>query len=101
MIKINDANLTARETIKVQLEKEISLINEAIEEAKAEGRTSLYYKGVISEPTVQMFLRAGYEVSDWSSNEKAIISWAEKYELFCSNGEIDQIAEELELEIVR
>lgn len=79
MIKIISSKIAARDTIKAQLEKEIPPINEAIGEAKADGKTIINYVGDISEATVRMLDKVGYEVNGWAGNEKAQISWSRTY----------------------
>ena len=101
MINIIDSRVTARDTIKVQLEKEIPPLNEAIATAKAEGKTMICYKGEISDVAVRMLTNAGYEVSGWMFGEMATISWYGTYKKLCEKAdEIEKIAKELNLEIV-
>ena len=101
MIKIISSKIAARDTIKAQLEKEIPPINESIGEAKADGKTIINYVGDISEATVRMLDKVGYEVNGWAGNEKAQISWSRTYGELCENaGEVEKIAKELNLEIV-
>lgn len=62
MFKLISAKMAARKSIKKTLEKEIPLINEAIEKAIANGKAEANYEGEISRPTVKLLTKAGYVV---------------------------------------
>ena len=103
MLKIISVKVAARKTIKAQLQKEIPLLNDAIEKAMAEGETTIEgYDGEISEPTLRMLKKAGYSVENWNMlNAKPIISWHFPYCNCCENdSELEKLAKKLDLEIV-
>lgn len=100
MIEIIDSREAAREAIKVRLEKEIPPINKAIQQGKSEGKIWINYEDGISEPTVKILNKAGYEVSGWINNENVQISWSHAYEELCKKtNELEKIAKELDIKI--
>lgn len=104
MLKIISSKVAARKTIKAKLQKEIPPINNAIEEAMAKGETTIdEYDGDISKPTLNMLVKAGYDVENWNMlNRKPRISWHHSY-CDCSDNdsELKELAKELNLEIVK
>lgn len=102
MLKIISSKLAARKTIKVQLQKEIPLVNEAIKKGMDNGETSIYYDGDISKPTVKMLIKAGFIVENWDVwDVRTKIAWYPSYDKFSDNdSEVEKIAKEIGLEIV-
>lgn len=102
MLKIISSKVAARKTIKAELQKEIPPINDALEEAMANGEIRIYYDGDISKPTVKMLTKAGYVVENWDVwDAKTEISWYPSYNKFSNDdSEVEKLAKELELEIV-
>ena len=71
MIKLLKAKITARETIKVRLQKEIPMINELIEKARKDGKCCATINiNDYSRSTEKLLEKAGYKV------EYGHISWA-------------------------
>ena len=102
MLKIISAKVAARKTIKVQLQKEIPPLNEAIEKAIAEGETIIdEYDGDISKPTLKMLEKAGYMVENWNAlGAKPRISWhLSHYDCSDNDSEMEKLAKELDLKI--
>lgn len=102
MLKIISAKVAARKTIKVQLQKEIPPLNEAIEKAIAEGETTIdEYDGNISKPTLKMLEKVGYMVENWNAlGAKPRISWhLLHYDCSDNDSEMEKLAKELDLKI--
>ena len=102
MLKFISSNVAARKTIKAQLQKEIPLINEAIEKAIANGKDSIRYNGNLSKPTVKLLTKANYLVNNLDSyNVKTVISWHNSYYTISdSDSELEKLVKELDIEIV-
>lgn len=102
MLKIISSKLAARKTIKAELQKEIPLINKAIQKGIDSGKTMIEYDGDISKPTVKLLEKAGISVEDWGLwDVKAKISWYDAYSKLSDNGsEVKKLAKELNLKIV-
>ena len=99
MVEIMTAESIARDSIKNTLALEIPLVNENIETAKKNGRRSCYFEKRISNGTVRILEKAGYEV-DFDSISTDI-SWEGIYNnLMNSEKSITEISQELNLRII-
>ena len=81
MEKIISSNEAVRDSIERQLEVDIPLVNNAISDAKASGRTECFCHN-ISYATVKALKKYGYQVKQekvGNCSTKATISWKKKY----------------------
>lgn len=103
MFKLISAKMAARKSIKKTLEKEIPLINEAIEKAIANGKAEANYEGEISRPTVKLLTKAGYVVENWDIwNATTKILWYEQYNKISeSEAEVETLAKEDGVEVTK
>lgn len=100
MVEIMSAESVARETLKFVLEKEIPLVNEAIENAKGNGLRVTFVKQNFSEATKRLLKKAGYYVDDDNRNNTQI-SWEAQYNNLTTNDKfIEKVAEEIDIKIV-
>lgn len=99
MIEIMTAESVARETIKNTLAIEIPKVNKAIEDAKKLSQRSCYIKERLSNGTIGILKKAGYDVDlDCNCTE---ISWENVYMKLMNNEKfIEEISQELNLKIV-
>lgn len=84
MEEIISAKVSARESIKTQLQEEIPKINALIKDAHTKGIADIYYYGCISKATTLLLQEAGYSVSRSFDNYMRI-SWEDKYEAACQS----------------
>ena len=104
MFKIISAKLAARETIKAQLAKEVTLLNDAIKEKMKKGETDLNYDGDVSKATAKLLEKSGFQVRDLYplTGKITYISWNYMYNELCDDKKelVRIIEDELKIEIV-
>ncbi len=91
MLRIMSAAEAARKTVKISLEKEIPLINKAIEEAIEKKQKSCFYNERVSRATITILTRAGYDVR-YLGETRVEISWSSMYNELDKN---EKVIEEL------